>query len=1148
MPAIWLALSTPALAKRQHVFASTFGTLGTGNGQFSEPKGVAINEASGDIYVVDSGNNRVERFASDGTFISQFTGPKANPLVAPTFIAVDNSTITGDPSAGDVYVLDAGHNTVDKFAPEGAFLGQVTKTPEGTFGALDGVAMDSTGTLWVYQESGHIDSYNNSLSNEFISDITSPFGTAPGFAVDSKDDLFVARGSEVIAELNSTGQAVIEELDGERATGVAVDLMANEVYVDNVTSTAVFTPNGRFVERFGAGELAAGSGVGVNSLTGTVYVADSGADRVDVFQLEPPSRPATRAVSATEVTATSTELNAEINPTGATTTYYFQFGTTSCVVNPGACSDRPVPPGSLGSEFEFDSVSLHLQGLVPGTTYHYDVVTSNEFGITVSADHTLTTQSPSSELLPDGRAWEIVSPVSKEAARLEAITREGGVIQAATSGEAIAYVANAPTELEANANHSFELTQVLSRRAASGWSTQDIATPQSEPSGIQPGHPAEYKFFSSTLSIGLIEQTGDNETLLAPNATERTPYLRDNGSGTYTPIVTSASGSGDVPPGTVFGNHVEFVGASTDMSHVVLSSQVPLTSTPVEQGGLYEWTQGVLQLVSVLPGTTMAAESPVLGARNFDVRHAISNDGTRVIWAGKAEEAGERVDHLYFRDVSRGETFEVDANQGGPPPGPERQVAQFQTADAAGGTIFFTSAERLTSDSTARNTFPAAADLYAYEVKSGKLTDLTVDHNSGESADVQGVVMGAAEDASSVYFVARGVPSETASSGGEKAVAGADNLYVERRNAGTWSISFIATLSSEDAPDWQAGGGSGLDLATVSSRVSPNGRYLAFMSNRSLTGYDNTDATSGTADEEVFLYDAETNRLVCASCNQSGARPRGIFDSGKFPGLLVDRVGAWTEHWLAASVPGWTSVDLQRALYQSRFLADDGRLFFNSPDDLVPQATSGKENVYEYQPEGVPRGKYICTSSSSHFVSAAHGCVALISSGTSTEESAFLDASERSGGSGEPAGDVFFLTAAPLVPEDVNGSFDVYDARECTEAAPCITPTATKVAPPCISSSTCRGTSTEQPPIFEAPPSVALMGNGNVVSPSATAPPSVVRRSATLRQKLVRTLKACRKRKSRRARLACEAQARKMYRTRAARNKTAHTHRNRRRI
>ena len=127
------------------------------------------------------------------------------------------------------------------------------------------------------------------------------------------------------------------------------------------------------------------------------------------------------------------------------------------------------------------------------------------------------------------------------------------------------------------------------------------------------------------------------------------------------------------------------------------------------------------------------------------------------------------------------------------------------------------------------------------------------------------------------------------------------------------------------------------------------------------------------------------------------------------------------EHWLAGNIPGWTAQSLASALFQSRYLSDEGRLYFNSPDELVPAATNHKENVYEYEPSGVGS----CESPTG-------GCVALISSGTSDRESAFLEATPD-------GGDVFFLTEANLLPQDTDTAFDIYDARTCTAESPCLT-------------------------------------------------------------------------------------------------------------
>ena len=225
-----------------------------------------------------------------------------------------------------------------------------------------------------------------------------------------------------------------------------------------------------------------------------------------------------------------------------------------------------------------------------------------------------------------------------------------------------------------------------------------------------------------------------------------------------------------------------------------------------------------------------------------------------------------------------------------------------------------------------------------------------------------------------------------------------------------------------------------------------NGRYLAFMSQQELTGYDNVDANpqaEGAHDEEVFVYDAASGRLVCASCNPDGEPPHGVFDTEQAgEGLgLTRRPPGNVERALAGRLdPG---LDADRAEqrpsteHQSRYLSNSGRLVLQQrrrarcPASAGPQQARGQstaepsqvgvENVYEYEPSG------------NGSCAARAGCVALISSGTSDHESAFLDASEN-------GDDVFFLTAAQLVAQDTDNSLDIYDARVCgtPETQPCL--------------------------------------------------------------------------------------------------------------
>jgi WD40-like Beta Propeller Repeat len=368
-------------------------------------------------------------------------------------------------------------------------------------------------------------------------------------------------------------------------------------------------------------------------------------------------------------------------------------------------------------------------------------------------------------------------------------------------------------------------------------------------------------------------------------------------------------------------------------------------------------------------------------------------------------------------------------------------------------------------------------------------------------------VLGSGEDGSWVYFVANGVlenngvPVSGAVPGGcpETSPAKSDsicNLYV--RHDGVTKL--VAVLSGRDNPDWRE------QLQKMTARVSPDGQWLAFMSLRSLTGYDNRDAVSGKPDEEVYLYNAVTERLVCASCNPTGARPHGVeyeVEGGKNTQLALPLAGGdlvWEGTvWLAANIPSWTPYASAEALYQSRYLSDSGRLFFNASDGLVAKDVNRTEDVYQYEPEGVPTGEHACTSASgsgSEVFKAARpfneveregkkvegeegaGCVALISSGASAQESAFVDASVS-------GGDVFFLTTAKLAPQDVDDALDVYDAHECTSESPC---PAVPAAPPpaCNTEASCKAAPSAQPQIF-GPPSSATFNGPENLTPSPVA-------------------------------------------------------------
>jgi hypothetical protein len=777
----------------------------------------------------------------------------------------------------------------------------------------------------------------------------------------------------------------------------------------------------------------------------------------------------------TNVAAGSATLRARINPHGIETTYRFEYGPTAGYGSSTTEQDAGAGEGS-------EAVLGHPQDLLPGTVYHYRMVATNGEGVAEGLDQTFTTQAAGAALeLLDGRQWEVVSPQDKHGGGIVPTPFEGGLIQAAEDGNGITYLASSPIDGDPEGNRGPENSQTLALRVPGGWSNRTIDTPHNDIQGWAVGHGSEYRMFSSNLSLAAVEPRG--WTPLAPEVTERTQYVRDSTAceagptGCFTPLVTSA----DTAPGAKWGGeHIavqgdeQFLTASSDLSHVLIKAEEPLTSGAPKEA-VYEWAGGQLQLVTILP------QGEGGGAVNGEVSprgNAISSDGSRVVWTST-------LGVMYLRDTVRGETIKLSP--------PAATGVEFQSASPDGSRVLFTAEDG------------AGSTLYECDIVE-MAGGLACDLSEVADGEVQGRVLGNSEDESTVYFAAEGAlaggatPTTCNLSAQETC-----NLYVAQRTVGGWSIAFIAVVNSSyeqgDAYDW----GPGTNMALQVSRVSANGRFLAFMSNRSLTGYDNRDAVSGEPDEEVYTYEAATRELTCVSCNPTGARPAGTFHPGGPGPPLWDRAGVWSNRWVAANVPTWENIDLTTAIYQPRFLSDSGRVFFDSDDALVAQDTNGTEDVYEHEPDGVGS----CAK--------AGGCVQLVSSGASGEESVFLDASA----SGD---DAFFITSARLVSQDQDTAVDVYDAHVCSASVPCVQSAVTP--PPCSSGDSCEAAPTPQPSIFGAPSSATFSGAGNVSAPAVK--PTSKRVVLTRTQKLARALKAC-GRQPKRKRAACRKHAHSKY-------------------
>jgi hypothetical protein len=1070
------------------------------------PDQVAVSPVNGDVIVVDERGVQVMRpgaITGHYELVTTLAKPEGSPLSSQVRLSADDGE-------GDIYAFDPEEEQIFEFNAEDEYQGQLTPetAPGGWWGgeaAHPAVIATDPETHGVY-----VGTYDaNLLAPVFV------FG--PNIVFPDVTTVAASKVRPTSATLNGTvkldkgGAATCQfEWGTSSALGQLAPCSAKVESEGKVPVSADLNGLESGVTYYY--RLQATNANGVNDESQVQQFTTLGPRLVDA--------------SASEVASTSATLNATINPDSVATSYYFQYGRSAEYE-----AQIPLAPGApLGAGRNEVTIGRHIQGLAPNALYHYRVVTVSEVEVEPNVverfelpgrDQTFTTQVAGTGLvLPDGRQWELVSPADKHGSTIQPISE--GMDQASASGEMMTYITTLPTEGEVVGNSSSVGTQVLSTRGSMGWSSHDIMLPHAGPTGAGVGQGGEYRMFSEDLSLGLVEPFGGYTSLggeATPPDTEATPYLRHDLTCTttpascYEPLLTGAPGHSDVPPGTAFGggpgqsSSVNFISGTPNLAHIVLSSSVALTSAG---GGLYEWSSEKppseeLQSISILPKSEGGgAVGGRLGAP-YNLGRAISNDGSRLVWSERG---------LYLRDIVKQETVRLDAVQGGSGQGSIQP--EFQLANGTASRVFFTDTQRLTENSDATSN---EADLYECEIverPSGlgcELSDLTPG-SGGRGAAVQGGLLGASEDGSTLYFVATGVLTGAANSRNEKAVAGADNLYMLRYDdsLGKWEApSLVGVLSSEDEPDWK------LELRGKTARVSSSGRYLAFMSDRPLTGYDNHDAVSGKADEEVFLFDAEDGRLACVSCDPTGALPHGVEDRPTGLNRLVDGSSVWQDNtWLAANIPGFTPYDLSVANYQSRYLSNEGRMFFNSSDALVPQDIDGTEDVYEYEPSGVGD----CTTSYPTFSEHSGGCVSLISPGTSPTESAFLDASEN-------GDDVFFLTAERLVPQDVDAAKDVYDAHVCSGQAPCYN--APVAAPACTTADACRAAPTPQPTAFGLPASGTFSGAGNVTPTTSSS--TIRAKTLTRAQRLAGALTACHKRyrSGKRRRAMCERQARKQY-------------------
>lgn len=620
---------------------------------------------------------------------------------------------------------------------------------------------------------------------------------------------------------------------------------------------------------------------------------------------------------------------------------------------------------------------------------------------------------PGQGFLPDNRAWEMVTPPEK-AGNDEIVVP--GRTRAAADGEALQFASSGGFADARGSGTTFDYIAARTLEpGTNGWSTHAITPVVGASSANARGGLGDNYFvgdFSADLDRGVFAAVkptpGTPEDVAGVANLYRFQGLRTSAAAPWqlaTPCPLCAETGEPLPPLPATGGILqEFVpwlaGASPDLEHIAFDSIQNLTGEPAAQTAscgtasqffpppgpffcasrLYEWDKGALRLAGVLPNGE-AADASFAGegakAATFAYTPRVVSDGsdghTRIEFTQPMNEEGKtfgeldptsqlflmlsgRSGRLYQR-IDGAETValnrsELPACLPEPEPAGCTGAATYLDASADGERVFFMSAGQLTTDAE-----PNVQQIYMYDFAKPAGEKLTLISPPGVNA---AGFIGASEDGRYAYMLAAG------------------SFLV-------WHDGTIRKVAREPVLETSEDllNGANWTQGADEARVTPDGRHLVYISNQSPAagGYDQGICRSGFPCHEVYVYDADTGAVQCASCNPSGAK------------ATVS----------AATVARGNEGAAIGTTHLNRVISDDGRyVFFDTAEKLLPADADGVEDPYEYD--------------------TATGEVHLLSSGRDPSPSWVLESSAD-------GGDAFIATRQRLSGWDVDSNYDIYDAR-----------------------------------------------------------------------------------------------------------------------
>ena len=337
----------------------SFGSLGTGPGQFGDGGRQLGIDGSGSVWVADYGNTRVLKFTASGGFIGAYPDPSQNAPAGSMALVRD---VAIQPSNRAIYAIEQDNHRLQAFRPDGAPNGmwgrRGSSKPLG-FNYPRGLAIQpGAERIWISNTTEHkvrvlkmnktlslelglapgsgVNQYNEPIDIEFgngnvyVGDAsgrnvkilnattgqeTGRFNVAAaGVAVDPTDgDIFLASVTDGrIYHYTKTGGQGVPAVIGSKGSGPGqfvnpwdIDIVGSTLYVTDATRNVVvaYDRDGSFLGEFGTAGARAGQFNNPSGLThdaaGKLYIADAGNDRIQVFDTKGIAKSDSQAPRAT---------------------------------------------------------------------------------------------------------------------------------------------------------------------------------------------------------------------------------------------------------------------------------------------------------------------------------------------------------------------------------------------------------------------------------------------------------------------------------------------------------------------------------------------------------------------------------------------------------------------------------------------------------------------------------------------------------------------------------------------------------------------------------------------------------------------------------------------------------------------------------